>query len=371
MVRLMDSLQRASFNDQKIDLIISADLPTPEITEYLSQLNWKHGEIKIKVRDPKLGLLNHMVTSVSEALSVYNSVIVLEDDVVVSNHFYHYAEKATEFYYDEPHVAGISLYSYYIAENSFNSFIPLNNSHDTFFMQVASSWGEIFTKSQWDSFSNWLEQKPENVRLPGYVKQWSEHSWKKMFVEYLISQNLFVVYPYISLSSNFADKGENVPTSLDLYQTPLLVNKKQYSFCDFTEKAIKYDAYFEMLPSCFGFTNELIDKDFVVDLRGSKHLVDYKNKYWLTTKPCKNPVKTYGLNMIPKELNILFDIRGKEVSLCLQENISDRRSQNKLESMNLIFQIFHGIGNSGSVFMKFFCVKFHFASAALKRSLKL
>ena len=192
-----------------------------------------------------------------------------------------------------------------------------------------------------------------------------------MFVESLISQNLFVVYPYISLSSNFADKGENVPTSLDLYQTPLLVNKKQYSFCDFTEKAIKYDAYFEMLPSCFGFTNELIDNDFVVDLRGAKRLADYKSKYWVTTKPCKNPVKTYGLKMIPKELNILFDNRGEEVSLCLQENISDRRSQNKLESMNLIFQIFHGIGNSGSVFIKFFRAKFLFASAALKRSLKL
>lgn len=365
--RLVQSLEQASFKNKSIDLIISADLPSKEITEYLSGLPWLNGNKRIITRDPKLGLKKHILSAISESLSEYDSVIVLEDDVIVSNYFYEFAQQAEEFYRDDPNTAGISLYSYGITENTFESFIPLDNGQDTFFMQVASSWGEMFTASKWKDFISWLDGSHDLLSLPDYARKWSEHSWKKLFLGYLIAQNKYIVYPYISLSTNFADKGQNIPTSLDLYQRPLLFNQKEFSFSAFDAKSIIYDSHFELLPSCFRSVDGFTDKDFIVDLRGSKHPEDIKADYWLTIKDSVDPIKSYGIHMIPRELNIFFNIEGSGISLTSQKSLTDKKHGHKLETMNMVFKLYHGLGRKGKVLPEFFKTKLHFVLRAFKR----
>ena len=67
----------------------------------------------------------------------------------------------------------------------------------------------------------------------------------------------------------------------------------------------------------------------------------------------------------------IADVSGKGISLCASKNILKHPPKNKLESMNLVFQVFHGIENSRTGFIQFSKVKFFFAWKALKRLFRL
>jgi hypothetical protein len=329
--RLLISLENAYYED-KVKLIISIDRGNnQDVFEYANKFIWEYGEKEVIYQEINLGLKKHILKC-GDLTEKYDSIILLEDDLYVSPYFYDYAKQAIVFYKDDENISQISLYKHSINNNTFNKFTHLEDNSDNFLMQFASSWGQIWTNKQWQGFREWFKDNDLSItqkdNLPDFVINWKETSWLKYFIKYNQENNKFVVYPKISLTTNFSDAGtNNVLNQIYLYQTNLLIEKKIFLFKRLNNSLAVYDSYYELHNSIAKkFFNEYSDIEF--DLYGTKKLDKIKSKYLVSIKICKNPIKKYGLVMKPHEINILNNIEGNDISFGLTNNFIPNINKN-------------------------------------------
>ena len=302
---LLNSLSLLSA-EKKIDLIVSIDKSDNNlIYKIANDFIWRLGEKKIKLHKKNLGLKKH-VLSCSDFLNEYDYLIVLEDDLIVSSHMLEYVFNAIEFYYDDPKIAGISLYNHKFNVVAHLPFTPISDGFDNYFLQFASSWGQVWSKNWWSGFKKWLEQNPKcNSNCPSQVLKWPESSWLKLHINYLIDNDLFFVYPRISLTSNSNSAGSNVNIHSTNYQVPILTGEKNWSFSKYMVSKSTYDSYFEPL-SVLRNTN-LRNKNFIINLYGEKKINPHQKQITIA-KPNKKNVAISTLELKPHDLNLLLPI---------------------------------------------------------------
>ncbi|MFQ6610522.1 MAG: glycosyltransferase family 2 protein, partial [Fidelibacterota bacterium] len=203
--RLLASLKNAVYPDSTVKLIISIDGNCdPSTTNYASKFKWDFGDKEVINRTEHLGLKHHILTC-GNMVENYHSIIILEDDLMVSPHYYEFAFKAQEFYSKFSEISGVSLYQYDITENGFYPFTPIDDAFSTYFMQLPSSWGQAWTDKQWEKFRLWFDSRESALtqpNLPLYVSQWPDTSWKKIFTSYLMETNRYFVFPRRSFTTN-------------------------------------------------------------------------------------------------------------------------------------------------------------------------
>ncbi|MDY0016226.1 MAG: glycosyltransferase family A protein [Candidatus Delongbacteria bacterium] len=317
--RLLNSLQSAYYDNDKVDLIISVDKSEieTEIIELSKNYNWEYGDKKIRTFDKRQGLKNHILQC-GDLVENYDAVIIFEDDLIASKNYYIYAKQALEYYNNDDHIAGISLYLH--KRNFINGlpFSPLETGSDVFFMQCAQSWGQCWSRSMWSSFKEWHQSNNvvfyQDDRLPKKILKWPISSWLKYYMKYIVDTNRFFVYPYTSLSTNMTDAGQHNTSSTDAFQVSLLHDRKDYKFIDLKE-GIKYDIYFEFVGIEKYLSDKISEDNLCVDLYSRKEN-NNKCRYILTRKRLNyNIVKSYGLHMRPHENNIIYKISGNDIFL--------------------------------------------------------
>ena len=327
--RLLESISMADYPSEKITLHISIDKSkTNEVLQVAEEFNWNYGEKIIQAHKEHLGLKNHVLFC-GDLVDKYNSIIVLEDDLAVAPDFYNFASKAASFYRNDHSIAGISLYRYSFEEASFQPFDPIKDGSDVHFIQVASSWGQLWLKDQWVLFRNWLENKgDQNLVLPKYIEDWGENSWKKLFNAYLIEENKFFVFPNDSLSTNFEEVGTNASYT-ELFQVPLQIGRKEYGFIHLNESKSIYDAFYEIKPECLKFFNHSLENyRFDVDIYGNKP----KNPDFDFRLISQNSDQfEIGFNNIRQPLiqNVIFNELGDEFGLVEMKKILLESSRNR------------------------------------------
>ena len=96
------------------------------------------------IADGNMGLANSIISGVSKLFEKFNSVIVLEDDLIVSEPFLAFMLKGLTKYRDSPKVGAICGYS-----------PPLqgNNIPDYFFLRGADCWGWATWRRAWVNFN--------------------------------------------------------------------------------------------------------------------------------------------------------------------------------------------------------------------------
>ena len=318
--RLLTTIAQANYNGYRdIPLIISIDRgDCSETVRVARDFVWQYGIKRVIEHPQNLGLRQHIL-SCGDLTREYGAVIVLEDDLLVSPEFYHYTVKASAFYNDSPEIGGISLYSYDFNEYAETKFIPLEDGYDNYFIQTASSWGQAWTLEQWESFRQWYDADPCMLSIdkvaPRKLQEWSETSWKKYFIKYIIATNKYFMYPRISLSTNSGDRGTNHGGGGN-FQVSLLMGSKQYNFSQLEESLSVYDSHYEIKASCLKRVNsQLPDINFECDFYGTKTFNNIQADYLLSIKECSAPLLTYGLSLVPQELNVVFDLPGDCFSL--------------------------------------------------------
>jgi hypothetical protein len=318
--RLMSSLLTAYYSDM-VDLIISIDNSgTDRVEKYAESINWPYGKKIIRTFPERMGLKNHVLTC-GNYINEYDldALIVLEDDLFVAPDFYNFANQAVEKYASNPDVAGISLYSHSWNVNADRPFTPVYKGYDVFCIQYPQSWGQVWMKKQWNDFYQWYkENKFENLdksRVPENVLGWPETSWLKYHVEYCIDANKYFVYPYQSLTTNYADAGTHYAFSTNKMQVPLSQGiGKLYTFPDELDDTSVYDAYYENAQ--LGRVLKINEDNFEVDLFGMKKKYSSSCRYLLTTgKQEYKVVQSFGLQMRPWELNVIYQVPGNEIYL--------------------------------------------------------
>lgn len=324
--RLLRSLAVAVYPvQQPVRLLISIDKGNNrEVVKLAQSFQWEYGTKQVLEQSEKLGLKAHIMRCAQFSLQ-YQSIILLEDDVFVSPYFYQYATQALAFYKSDEQVAGISLYHYQITESSFAPFEPLLDKNDVYFLQIAASWGQVWTAKQWYLFSKWYGQYGDTTfhRLPQYVQHWPDYSWKKRFIAYLIAVNRYFVFPRVALSTNFGDTGTSGSNG-SIFQVQLQPAAKTYHFVTCAESVAKYDSWFELKPNSIKQLNgQLSAYDFTVDLYGQKQLTEINTPYLLSTQVTKNYELAFGASMYPLAVNIKHQTPGYDIKLCKKEDLLD------------------------------------------------
>ncbi|MBK8659428.1 MAG: glycosyltransferase family 2 protein [Bacteroidetes bacterium] len=228
--RLVGSVLAAHYPEGgNVPLIISIDKSNnPEVQQYAETVEWTHGDKKVICHSEHLGLKEHVLRC-GDLTEQYDSIIMLEDDLLVSPWFYDYSLQTAAYYKNDERIAGVSLYRYFHTENYYYPFHPIDDGFDIHFIQLPSSWGQMFSASHWKPFKAWLQENGEHnytSKLPIYLaNNWTKGSWKKHFVDYMINRGMYFVYPNTAVSTNYGEEGTN-SVHKGVFQVPLLTEKE-------------------------------------------------------------------------------------------------------------------------------------------------
>lgn len=321
--RLLQSIAEARYDRDDIPLVISLDYckDQQDVIRVAEAFDWQHGEKIVRTHETNLGLRRHIL-SCGDLAQTYGGVIILEDDIVVSPAFYHYAIEAMNHYDGDSHIAGTALYSHAFNGYARERFTPLRNGYDVYFGQFSVTWGQAWTASQWQQFRSWYGQQPDSLPdredVPAMINVWGKNSWGKYFVHYLVDQDLSYVMPYDAVTTCYADAGENIKNATMDHQTILAsAGPSEYRFPDYAD-GVHYDLFFENrdLEPAIREQYNLQEMDrILVDLYGLR-TGSWETDYVLTPRQLSHPVVgSYGRLMRPLEMNVLLRAQGQEFYL--------------------------------------------------------
>ncbi len=141
----------------------------------VQDFNWP-GTIEIKTRTKNLGLSKSITSGVTEIISNYEKVIVLEDDLITSRGFLKFMNSALTLYKEDEKVMGVSGHIFPIENIQKNSFL----------LRYVSTWGWGTWKRSWNEYSHDLED-----------------NWKKIKTKNQLTKfNLDDSYPYETMVLN-------------------------------------------------------------------------------------------------------------------------------------------------------------------------
>ncbi len=207
-----------------------------EVRNYLRTIEG-FASVKIFERERNIGLAESIITGVTEILNSYDKVIVVEDDLLTSQHFLTYMNDALSFYEYNNEVISIHGYVYPVAEQ-----LP-----DTFFIKGADCWGWATWKRGWSLFEkdgtkllNELKSRSLTEAFDFdnayYFTQMLEdqiagknNSWAIRWNASAFLKDKLTLYPGHSLVQNIGHDNSGVHSSanqsfdVDLYQHPIKI----------------------------------------------------------------------------------------------------------------------------------------------------
>ncbi|MCF1190810.1 glycosyltransferase [Mangrovimonas sp. AS39] len=329
LTRLLNSLSLADYEEGYPDLIISVDFSddfTDEVGQIAEAFNW-NGQKEVIIQPKNLGLKKHVLRC-GDLTKRYDSIIMLEDDLIVSPKFYRFAVETLSLVQNSQEVSQVALYQATFNEAAMVPFEALKSSSDFFLMQVPCSWGQIWTNNQWESFKNWYLENESDFKyntLPKGIREWSDKSWKKPYFIYLKETHKYVLYPYVSYSMNINEEGTNVSQKDFIYSNSLALGLVDRPLVLRTDVP-KYDEAF-MIDSDYLYrklsSHEL--QRVQIDFFGSKLHMMADEDLVLTLLPAKNTLISFGLDLKPIELNVICRIEGEEIKLVKKKDIVSNR----------------------------------------------
>lgn len=318
--RLLNSIGNAYYETIDIPLIISIDYSSENenIVKTADAFEWKYGKKTVINHTKNIGLRKHILEC-GDYSAEYGAVIILEDDLVVAPDFYNFAKNAQEFYGGDQRIAGVSLYSHEWNGYVRRRFTPVKKSGDVYFGQFSITWGQCWTKQQWTCFKDWYREHQQlkfQSNMPDNIWSWSVNSWGKYFVYYILDMNKYYVVPYRALSTCFSEPGIHIKNITLDNQVCLFYGTRKYEFVKF-EEGSHYDIFFEntdLKQYLQKYTNG--NADICINLYGKKKETGERANYELTLLRKKGKaVKTFGLQMRPWEMNVVYEIEGNDIFL--------------------------------------------------------
>mmetsp|Transcript_22171 Transcript_22171/g.35808 ORF Transcript_22171/g.35808 Transcript_22171/m.35808 type:complete len:636 (-) Transcript_22171:291-2198(-) len=239
--RLLDSLSRAHYLGDQVDLVLNtesfSDLETMTLAH---EFFWPFGDKVVRHRIKPGGLMGAVMESWYPA-SMDHYGVLLEDDIEVAPDWYVWCKEALMAYrYGNPQqtrrasgLYGVSLYTPRVNEldnqlktEAEKRWDPMNDAAGNFgperanspYVQaLACSWGALFFPWVWAEFTQFAAIRHEhNESL--YIEESNSNgwkaSWKKYFYEMTYLNNYYMLYPNFqnqtSLSTNHMGAGVHI-----------------------------------------------------------------------------------------------------------------------------------------------------------------
>lgn len=166
-----------------------------KVRAYLKEIDG-FKRIKIIERDRNFGLAKNIVSGVTEVLTKFDAVIVLEDDILTSKHFLRYMNQALSFYSENYSVGHINGWKY-----------PSSNLDDIniHFTDVMNCWGWATWKSRWALLERnedkWMKtlsrMEKQDLDLGG-----TGEFWPQVLLNYSNKKKTWAIFWYLTLYKN-------------------------------------------------------------------------------------------------------------------------------------------------------------------------
>ena len=133
-------------------------------------------------REANAGLAKSIIEGVTAQLEKYESVIVVEDDLIVSSGFLKYMNSALRAYASDQSVASIHAYCYPVRET-----LP-----ETFFLRGADCWGWATWRRAWDTFcadGSMLLNRLQEMKLIGAFDFDGAYPFSRMLRDQVAGRN--------------------------------------------------------------------------------------------------------------------------------------------------------------------------------------
>ncbi len=221
---LLESLNNALYSDSA-DVIIYSDgykgdkdrAGVEEVREYINSFKGKFRSCKVICRDSNFGLARSIITGVTEVLKDHDRIIVLEDDLILSEDFIQYMNDGLDFYEDDLRYGMISAYT---------TDHPCLKSYpkDIYCMERGDCWGWATWKNRWENidwdlndFDAYLADKNKRRRFAGLQVGLEEQlirqhkglidAWAARWIFHLFNQHMLTVYPRKCRALNIGSDG--------------------------------------------------------------------------------------------------------------------------------------------------------------------
>ena len=116
------------------------DLESVEKTRAIALGEWRFKNVEVTIREKNLGLSNSIKTGLESVFKTHESVIVVEDDLVLHSEFLNFMAQGLERYSTQKLVASIQGFS----------LIEQTND-ESYFIQGADCWGWATWRDRWES----------------------------------------------------------------------------------------------------------------------------------------------------------------------------------------------------------------------------
>lgn len=196
------------------------------IDEYKEHSQFK--SVTIYKAEKNKGLANSIISGVSSVIEKHGKIIVLEDDLVVSDDFLQYMNSALDYYEEEPRVGAISAFALPLKNKYLDGMSDLYKSH-TGNSCGWGTWKRVWENVDWnleqyaDFPSDKMARKKFNetqygiadmliAQMDGKIDSWAVR-WDFHFFE----KHLYTIYPYKSKIQNigFGDEGTHSKNESD------------------------------------------------------------------------------------------------------------------------------------------------------------
>lgn len=166
-------------------------------------------------RDGNYGLAKNIITGVSDLISDYGKLIVLEDDMITSKYFLDYMNQALKIYQNDEQVASVHAYIYPSKEG-----LP-----ESFFLRGADCWGWGTWSRAWKVFNENGQDLLEQIKRQKLEKEFNfnnsydylgmlegqvtghNNSWAIRWYASAFLKNMVTLYPGVSYVQNIGLDG--------------------------------------------------------------------------------------------------------------------------------------------------------------------
>lgn len=191
------------------------------IEEYANISKFK--SVNAVISEHNKGLANSVIEGVTNIVNKYDTIIVVEDDLVVAFDFLKFMNEALRFYKDNHQIGQINGYTYPLE-------ILDKYDKDIFFLNKGDCWGWATWKDRWDGAEwktvdkeKYLRNKKKRRQFEKLESNWDLmminqlngeiDSWAIRWVYYLFDRGYVSVYPSKSLVSNEGFDGSGTHTN--------------------------------------------------------------------------------------------------------------------------------------------------------------
>lgn len=232
--RCLESLS-ACFGIEQTDLIVFSDGPkkendiprVAEVREYLKEFQKQSVFKSVNIVESEInkGLQKSIIGGVSDIINRYGSVIVLEDDLVVSKDFIVYMNDGLDYYRDKKQYGSINANTYPVKALK-------KYDKDVYVIRKADCWGWGTWSDRWNGvdwdvkdYKHYRKSPIERIKFNSLEsgldkmlcaqQEGKISSWAVRWVYSLYKRQLLSVYPRVSRAINkgFDGSGEHCETN--------------------------------------------------------------------------------------------------------------------------------------------------------------